>query len=179
LVIQYHIKVSQDMTAMAFVGRNPNKTRWVRVICIAHPMPKHLCTLHLWHFGYLLSLCSGFPGSMRDDLIINMSNSKSLWSCCCPSCYNGRDSIRFYKPFCYLFVKVECDMFLFYNWLFFHIFWHNKEALRLNILSHASRPDPSIWASILFLWTLQFDLSESIATMWSNGNKLSCYCPVY
>jgi hypothetical protein len=81
---------------------------------------------------------------MRDDLIINVSNSKG---------YCGRvvaqvaifagDHVRFYKPFCYLFVKVECNMLLFYNWLFFLIFWHDKEALRLNILSHASKPDPS------------------------------------
>lgn len=75
---------------------------------------------------------------MGDDLIIDVSNSKGKFCGCVVAqvATMARDPVRFYKPFCYLFVKVECSMLFFYNLTFFLIFWHNEEALMLDILFH-------------------------------------------
>jgi hypothetical protein len=72
-------------------------------------------------------------------LIIDVSNSKEKFCGCVVAqvATMAWDLVKFYKPFCYLFVKGECSMLFFYNLMFFLIFWHNEEALMLDILFHA------------------------------------------
>ena len=72
-------------------------------------------------------------------LIIDVSNSKGKFCGCVVAqvATMAWDLVKFYKPFCYLFVKGECSMLFFYNLMFFLIFWHNEEALMLDILFHA------------------------------------------